>query len=567
MYLADMPARSRALQGYARPDLEQVLAQTRTLAERVEHSSSAAEALEIIREWDRLRADVHGREARAVVAYHQDTTNDAARAEQDFWNEASPTLRELEVLHARALTQSRHAEHITRQLGPQLLRLEQCATTTFGPEIRGSLAEEARLCTRYAELMSAKAIEVDGELQTPAAVRRFSSLADRGKRLSAQQARDRFLIERREELDDLFDQLVHLRDQMGRSLGLGGYVPLAYQLRSRIGYGPRDVARLREAIRAEVVPLCEQIHARQAARLGVEKILYHDELVWYPEGNPVPLGGPDALLLAAREMYRDLHPEFGSFFDVMLENELFDIELREGKTQTGFCHFFPDLGLPFVFAQLVGTDYDVNVLTHECGHAFQAYSARGQPLIEYMLPTSEAAEVASLSMELLTYPGLEHLLGDAADRYRSGHLEQAVTKLPLLALGDHFQQEVYDHPSLSPDDRHALWRELEQQYLPWRDYGGHLPRMAGGGLWQTMSHLYLWPFVFIDYALAETGALQLHRRSLHDRDAALDDYLAICRAGGSLSFTELLELGRLSSPFDPITLRAVAKHVRSVLGL
>jgi M3 family oligoendopeptidase len=562
-----MRARARFAPATTRPDLEQVLDRTRALAEQVEHSSSASVALQAIREWNRLRAEVHGQEARAVVAYHQNTENAAARAEQDFWNEAAPTLRELEVLHARALTSSRQAEPIAREFGPQLLRLKRCAATTFAPEIRQPLAEEARLVTRYGELMATRAIEMDGQFQSPAGVRRFLSLADRGKRLRAHQAKDRFLAERRNELDDLFDQLVRLRDQMGKTLGSGGYAPLAYQLRSRIGYGPEDVARLREAIRAEVVPLCEQIHARQAARLGVEKILYHDELVWYPEGNPVPLGGPDALLLAAREMYRDLHPEFGAFFDVMLENELFDVELRDGKTQTGFCHTFPDVGLPFVFAQLVGTDYDVHVLTHECGHAFQNYSARNQPLIEYMVPTSEAAEVASLSMELLAYPGLERLLGNAAGRYRRGHLEQAITKLPLLALGDHFQQKVYEHPALTPGDRHALWRELEQKYLPWRDYGDHLPHLSAGGGWQGLSHLYLWPFVFIDYALASTAALQLHQRSLEDQDAALEDYLAICRAGGSRSFTELLELGRLKSPFESDTLQLVSAHARRALQL
>jgi len=562
-----MRARARFRPGTARPDLEEVLARTRTLAEQVERSSGAAEALKAVREWNRLRAQLHGQEARAAVAYHQNTRDEAARTEQDFWNEAAPTLRELEVSHARALTQSRHAETIAREFGPQLLRLKRCAAATFAPDIRASLAEEARLTTRYAELMAARAIEVDGQLHSSAGVRRFLSLADREQRLMVHQARDRFLAQRREELDDLFDHLVRLRHQMGRALGLGSYVPLAYQLRSRIGYGQDDVARLRNAIRTEFVPLCEQVHQRQAARLGVDKILFHDELVWYPEGNPEPIGNPSALLSAAREMYRDLHPEFGTFFDVMLGNGLFDVELRDGKTQTGFCHTFPDLGLPFVFAQLIGTDYDIHVLTHECGHAFQTYSARNQPLIDYVVPTSEAAEVASLSMELLAYPRLERLLGDAAERYRRGHLEQAVTKLPLLALGDHFQQEVYEQPSLSPAGRHALWRELERKYLPWRDYGGHLPHLSEGGWWQTMSHLYQWPFVFIDYALASTVALQLHQRSLKDQDAALEDYLAMCHAGGSLSFTELLTLGRLESPFEPDTLRLVADHARRTLAL
>jgi M3 family oligoendopeptidase len=562
-----MASTPRFAQGYERPELGAVTTQTRTLAERLTQAGSATQALAVIREWNRLRSALDTNQARAYVRYCQDTTCAGAKAEQDFWNEAAPTLRELDVIHARALTASSHAEAINREFGPQLLRLKECAAATYAPEIRESLAEEARLTTRYVELISTKALALDGRRYTTAGIRRFFGVADRRLRLGAYQAQERFLSSHADTLDQIFDRLVLLRDQMGRSLGWESYIPLGYQLRTRIGYAEHEVSRFREGIRTEIVPLCQVLRARQAQRLGVETLLLHDEAVWDPAGNPEPFGDPPAILNTAREMYHELHPDLGAFMDTMLDNGMLDVQLRDGKAPCGFCVFLPDLGLPFVFGQFVGTEYDLHLLIHECGHAFQDYSARSHPLIEYIGPTGEAAEVHSMALELLTYPWMDRFFGDAAERYRRGHLERALCVLPYVTLLDHFQHEVYRRPSLPPSARNALWRSLEREYLPWRDYDDCFPHFAKGGVWQLIWHLFLWPFRGIDYALAQSCALQIHQRSLQDPRRALADYLAICKVGGSVSFQEMLEVGSLTSPFDSDCLRSVAQHARQVLGL
>jgi M3 family oligoendopeptidase len=445
--------------------------------------------------------------------------------------------------------------------------MKECAATTFAPEIKDSLAEEARLVSRYQELMAKPGLEFRGEKLSLSAIGRYYIDGDRATRLEAQRARDAFMGANSDELDDTFNRLVELRDGMGRALGHADFVPLGYQLMSRIGYGPDEVAVFRDALREEIVPLADELHRIQARRLGLDRVLFHDEPVWDAEGNPRPTGDAAAIVEAARTMYRELHPEIGEFFELMVDRELLDLELRDGKAGGGFCTNFADQGVPFVFANFNGSEHDIEVITHECGHAFQCYSARDLPLLEFAFPTCEAAEVHSMSMEYLTHPWMKMFFGDDAERYMRVHLETNIAMLPYIAAVDHFQHDVYGNAAASAADRKQMWLDMERRYLPHRDYDGLLPYMQTGAYWQRQRHIYGMPFYYIDYALAQVCAMQLWMRAETDRDAALDDYFAICRVGGSLSFTDMLEAGRLRSPFDPAVLRDVAAHARNKLGL
>ncbi len=554
---------------YARPDLAAVEAEQRALARAVAEAAGPDALIDALGRWNRARLHVDTLRQIAMVRYHQDTRGQATKDEEDFWNEAAPLLRELEVLHARTLLASRQRAAIDKHFGAQLLRLKEQAAATFAPEIRDAIAEEAKLGTEYTELTARPEIEFRGETYSLSGIARFFSDGDRATRLAAQQARDGFLARYGGELDRIYDRLTELRDGMGRALGHDGYTPLGYQLMSRTGYGPAEVAVFRDEIRRQVVPLAGAILAAQARRLGLDKVLFHDEPVGDPQGNPKPGGGVEFCTAEAQKMYRELGPEFGEFFDAMVGRGLLDLETRPGKAGGGFCTHFGDYGLPFVFGNFTGTDDDLRLLTHECGHAFQAWRSRRHALLEYRFPTYEAAEIHSMSMEYLAGPWYERFFGRAGEaaRFRRIHLEQALLALPYMALVDHFQHVVYARPRMSPDDRREAWRELERQYLPHRDYGGLFPQLQKGTYWQRQLHVYLMPFYYIDYALAQTCALQLWRRAEEDRPAAIRDYLALSDAGGSGSFGELVAAGRLRSPFEPGCLRDVVAHARSVLGL
>ena len=560
--MSETPAFAR---DYTRPDLGAVRTQVNDMAQRLEAATSAEAAIEVVRAWNQVRSRVDTGFNIAEVRYHQDTSRDWAKGEKAFWDEAAPALRELDVIHARALIDSRHREAIERAFGPQIFRLKACTATTFAPEIADALAEEAKLVTRYIELTSKKECDFHGEKITMPALRGYFGVADRQTRLDAHRSRDRFLAANAAELDQIFDRLVSLRDGMGRALEMDGFTPLGYQLMTRVDYDAGDVARFRDALREQLVPACQEIVRRQAKALGIDQVMLYDEPVFDPRGNPQPTGTPREILETARGMYHDMDPRIGAFMDHMLEHDLLDVEPRDGKAPGGFCTIFADLGWPFVFAQFTGTTDDLQVVTHECGHAYQVWSARKLPLIEYHFPTYEACEVHSMGMELLTFPWMDRFFGDQAERYRHGHLALEVIHLPYITLVDHFQHRVYEQPELTPAQRNAAWLELEASYLPWRHYGDELPYLATGTIWQRQRHVYCDPFYYIDYALAGVCALQIHMKAERDRDLALRDYMKMCEIGGSVSFTEMLEVGGLRSPFEPEVLADVADHLRRVL--
>lgn len=552
---------------YERPDLDAVSARSRHLAESCARAASADELLTHVRAWNQLRAGVDTQQNISLVRYHQNTGDEAARQEQEFWDRSAPILRELDVLHARTLLASPFRSALDAEFGPQLLALKECGSATFVPAIKEAIAEEAALGSSYTELLTRPDAVFRGRNMSLSELVKHFDDADRGVRQDAQLAQDGFLARHAGTLDQIYGRLVTLRDQMGKALGHDSYIPLAYQLRQRTSYGPAEVAVFREAIVHEVVPIATELHARQARALGLGELLLHDEPVWEPGGNVRPRGDAAAILQSARRMYDEIHPELGQFFQVMQENGLLDVELREGKAAGGFCTQFADLGLPFVFANFNGSDSDIMVITHECGHAFQAWSSRHiQPRVEYAFPTFEAAEIHSMGMEFLTYPWMELFFGSAADAYRRSHLKRAICLLPYVTAVDHFQHDIYAHPGWSAEERDARWLELERIYLPHRRYGGLFPYLERGTIWKRQRHIYSMPFYYIDYALAMVCAMQIWQTAQRDRDAALADYLAICRVGGQKSFLDIVALGNLRSPFDPACIRGVAGHIRDAVS-
>jgi M3 family oligoendopeptidase len=364
-------------------------------------------------------------------------------------------------------------------------------------------------------------------------------------------------------LDRIFDDLVRLRTSMAGQLGLADFTELGYRRMCRVDYDRSDVEGLRAAVREHVVPFTAEIRRRQAEALGVDRLMAWDESVHDTVGNPQPLGDHDWMLARAAEMF-DAMGDLGPFFRRMQAGGFLDLADRKGKAGGGFCTSFPTDGMPFVFANFNGTKGDVEVFSHEMGHAFQNYESRKLALTDYLWPTYESAEIHSMSLEFLTWPHMERFFGDDADRFRRVHLAEALLFLPYGTAVDHFQHEIYARPTMSAAERHELWRSMEQTYMPWRDWGD-LAYPAKGGRWQHQRHIYLAPFYYIDYVLAETCALQFWVRSERDRDAAMADYVALCRRGGEAPFRSLVASAGLTSPFEEGCLAEVVEAARAVL--
>lgn len=554
---------------YQRPDLDSHAAAERAIAQRAAAADTPEAFFAAVDEWNKTRATLDTHAQIAAVRYNQCTSDEAAKAEQDFWDGAAATLRELEVLHAKTLLDSPYADNLDEKYGPQFLALKRCLATTFTDAIRDDVAEEAKLKSKYVQLLAKPEAEFRGKKYSLSELRKFFDDADRDTRRESHQALDSFLASNSEELDSIYDELTALRDRMGRALGHDSYTPVGYQLMTRASYGPDEVAVFRDAIYEHFVPIAAKLRARQTERLGLDSLLYHDEPVWDPTGNPRPEGDARFIVDRARTMYAEVHPKLGEFMNLMDDQGLLDLELRDGKAGGGFCTTFNDLGVPFVFANFNGSDGDIMVITHELGHAFQCYTSRHhEPKMEYAFPTYEACEVHSMSMEFLTYPWMNLFFGEqGAEAYRRSHLERAVAGLSYLTCVDHFQHEVYASPSMSPADRHARWLELESRYSPQRDYAGLYPHISKGTIWQRQRHIYIMPFYYIDYALAQVCALQFWLKAREDREKALADYMTICEVGGSVSFGDMLDAGNVRSPFDADALADIAAKINDALGL
>jgi len=552
---------------YERPDLDRLQASAAALFDRFAAATTFEEQWTALLEFQALREPVSSSAEVATIRHSVDTTDAFYAAEQDFFDENRPRLEELNDRLYGLLLGSPFRAEFTDRLGRHFFDRIALAKKVFSPAIMDDLAQENRLVTAYDKLLGGAQIPFRGRTYTLAGLGPFTEDPDRETRREAQEASWGFFADNAAELDRLYDELVAVRDTMARTLGYENFVQMGYDRMGRTAYGPADVELFREGVLDHVVPLAEAGAAEQRDRLGLERLTFYDLPVKFPSGNPRPAGDEAWLKGRARAMYDELSPQTSAFFRVLLEADLMDLSQKKGKQPGGYCTFIEGVGLPFIFSNFNGTSGDVDVLTHEFGHALQAYLSRDLPLEELRWPTSESAEVHSMGMEYLTYPWLPAFFGEDAVKYHYLHQTSNVAFIPYGSLVDAFQHWVYANPGATPAERRGEWRRLERRYTPWVDYAGH-PFLEEGGRWQRQGHLYWSPFYYIDYCLAQFVAMQIFLRSESDRAALWADYLAMCRLGGSVDFLGLLAAGHLESPFDPDvvgrTLAGVQAHLASI---
>lgn len=548
-----------------RPDLDALGAQYQDIGRRFESAQSASEREALVLRWDQLRRRTMTWINLTNLHYQQDSTNPQYVAEREHVDRIGPKLTALDIEMKKRLGGSHRAE-LEKTFGAHLFASWDIEIAAFDPAIESELVEEAGLCSEYTALIASAAVPFKGEVRNLAALDPFMRGADRTERHDAQSARWNFYAQNADRLDRIFDDLVRVRDRMAKKLGFKNYIELGYKRMRRFDYDAQDVARYRDEVVEQIVPLAQAVVRGRAERLGLPVATYWDESLHDSAGNPKPQGDLPHIVAQGAATFHALHPDLGNFYDLMVGNELLDLENRPGKAGGGFCTNFPTAGVPYIFANFNGTEHDVVVLLHEMGHAFQSYSSRHVPLIDSLWPTYETAEVHSMSMEFLSFGEMERFFGPDAARFREHHLAEALLFIPYGVAIDHFQHLVYERPEATPQERHAMWQQVERRYLPWRQYGD-LAFPAMGGLWQEKRHIYILPFYYIDYTLAQCCALQFWVRSKIDFAGALSDYIALCAEGGTAPFATLIRGANLRSPFEPGALAGVAQQAKTELGL
>ncbi len=522
--------------------------------------------VELTEHWNEIKAVLFGEGNRRSWAESQDARDEAAAAAAArHRNETDPVAVKENALLRRRLLGAKARSAVEKRFGATLVRLWECDEIGADPRNVDLDVEANDLYNaQYSRICGTAEIELDGGKKTLTQLANLRESPDAALRERAFEALARFYTSRRDDFDGIYARLVALRTKAARNLGYATFVPLGYERMSRTDYGPEHVARFRDQIEEHVVPILEKLRLRQGGGAPVRAC----DRGFFPEYSlppgVVPIAGQ---IVAARKVYERLHPKLARHFDHMVAREFVDLENRPGKRPGGFCTAMPDRGEVRIFCNSTGAASDVSVLLHESGHSFQGWESQPIPLCELQWPTAEACEIHSMGMELLSFPHLDAFFPDAGDaqKFRRQRLATTVVLLPYVATVDAFQHEVYERPDMTPDERAATWARLWKRFMKGEDWSGHESDAARW--WHRQLHIFGIPFYYIDYALAETCALQLWRLARRDASDALKRYMRLCEVGGTRSFLGFLEEGGLESPFEPGTLPPLMKLVREELGL
>lgn len=501
----------------------------------------------------------------AYIRASIDTNDKFYQDERDYIDEIQPKYQEFETEYYKNLVSTPFRAELEKKWGPQLFAIADNAIKSFSPEIVPLLQKENKLSSDYSKLVASAQIEFDGKTLTLAQLGPYAESTDRNIRKAAMEASYKFYSDNGDQFDEIYDELVKLRHEIAIQLGYQNFVELGYIRMNRIDYDSSMVKKFRNQIRDHIVPLANQLYERQADRIGVSQLKFYDQSLNFLTGNAVPQGSPEWIIDNGQRMYEELSPETNEFFRFMTERNLMDLEAKVGKESGGYCTFIDNYDSPFIFSNFNGTSGDIDVLTHEAGHAFQVYSSRHLGIPEYTFPTHEGAEIHSMSMEFFTWPWMELFFKEQTEKYKFAHLSDALLFLPYGVAVDEFQHIVYENPEMTAAERKAAWKKIEEIYLPTRDYDG-ISYLETGSVWQRQGHIYEAPFYYIDYTLAQICAFQFWSRSLKNHDEAWNDYLHLCKLGGSKSFTQLIAEANLISPFEDGCVESVIGTIETWLN-
>ena len=549
---------------YEHLDLEKIKAEFSRLIESFKKAKNMKGQVAAFDEIIKLRNHIETMQTLVSIRHSIDTNDEFYDKENEYMDEISPILFGFTNDFYKTLVNSKFKDELVEKYGKFLFDLAENTLKTFSPEIIPDAQEENRLSSKYSKLIASAKIDFDGKELNLSQMVPYTQSKDRNIRFEAAKKVAQFFAENQDEFDNIYDSLVKVRTRMAQKMGYKNFVEFGYKQLSRLEYDAKMVEGYRKQVLENIVPLHTELRERQGKRLGVEKLKFYDEAIKFNSGNADPHGSPEWILNNGKTMYKELSKETDEFFTFMTENNLLDLLSKKGKMSGGYCTYIPEHKAPFIFANFNGTSHDIDVLTHEAGHAFQVYQSRGFEVPEYLWPSYEACEIHSMSMEFLTWPWMDLFFENDTDKYKFIHLSEALLFIPYGVTVDEFQHWVYENPEATPKERREKWLEIEKKYLPTRDYG-EVEELKNGIFWFRQGHIFSSPFYYIDYTLAQVCAFQFWIKSRENREKAWQDYLNLCKLGGSKPFFELMKSANLKNPFEEGTLAFVIPKIKEYL--
>ena len=549
---------------YERYTLEQYKEAFEGIKERALSAKCANCMLETYKDFLAIQAEYFTAACLSNCRFTLNTKDEYYSGEVAYYDEIDPIVQNMMNEYGKILLESPYRAELENGLiNPRVFKMFEVVSKAFDEKIISELQEENNLITEYSKFMSEMEFEYNGEKMPLSKLRGGLDDGDRTVRESTCHAIGLGLQKNAAQLDEIYDKLVKVRDRMAKKLGYENYIPLGYYKMGRMDYDADMIAKFRDNVKESIVPCVAKLKEEISKTLGIDTMMFYDDTVYINGETPKPVIDKDGIFAAAIEMYDSMHPEVGAFMRAMQEAEAFDVESRDGKFGGGYCTVFSKYQQPFILANFNGSSGDVDVMTHEFGHALAAgfVFKYGDPMLE--IGGMETAECHSMSMEFFSWKYMEKFFGDSADAYRKRHLLNAISFIPYGVIVDEFQHKVYENPNMTPAERNQLYLDLEEKYRPYLSWTG-IPYLENGTRWQFQMHIYQTPFYYIDYCLAQTVALNFLLESVEDYDGAFERYLNFSKTGGQKAFDKLISDAGLPSPFTEGSLDTMAKKVMNL---
>lgn len=556
MKIADIP--------YERYDIETLKKDAAALTEKLKAAGSAWEQADVYFEMETQFKHFQTASTLANIRFSLNTEDKFYTDEMEYYSGAGPQSEVLLLGFAKAMLASPYRKELEKLLNPLLFKNFELQEKAISEAVVPELQEENKLVIEYDKLCASARFDWDGKELNAPLLGRYMADKDRSVRERAYRMRGEWLVKHGPEIDDIYDRMVKVRDRIAKKLGYRSFTEVGYYRMQRNCYGAPDVAVFRRQVKDSVVPVVAEMKKRQAAMLGIDKMKIYDYDICLPQGSPTPQGTVEQLFEGGRKMYAGISPQTSEFFGEMMDNDAFDVISRPGKSSGGYCTTIPDYRQEFIFANFNGTNGDIDVLTHEFGHAFASYLGRDNKIYLLSWGGMETCEVHSMSMEFFCWPYMDLFFGKRDEEYRYCHLASAISFLPYGTIVDYFQQLVYDNPGMTPKERNDTWLKLEKEFRPYYDNAG-VPGYEDGRRWQIQSHIFESPFYYIDYCLAQSVAIQFLLANLNDHEDAWKRYVAFARQGGRNTYVNLVREAGLAVPFEEGSLAPIVDRAAALL--
>ena len=549
---------------YRRVTIESLSEEIMKIVSDIENASAVDDILRSRSRYNELMDEFNTMTALSYMRYTINTIDEFYLAEKDYYDVIGPEVANLELAYHTALMNSPFRSELENILSPLLFKKIENSMKSMSSEIIEDMIEENKLVSEYSVLMAGMEFEFRGETMSRAELMGYAYDSDREVRKACYEALGNTLMQYADDLDRIFDQLVHVRDRMAKKMGYKNFIELGYYRMNRICYDEEMISVFRNNVLNNLVPVVSKLRKMAAKELGIDDMMLYDLNVIIPGGDP-KLVGVDEIFDASVEMYHAMSPETASFVDMMIENEAFDVRARKNKWGGGYCTIFSKYRQPFILANFNGTTDDVDTMTHEFGHALNDYLTLDNEYVnELGCGGMETAETHSMGMEFFAWPYMEKFFGDRAAAYRYRHALDTMSFIPYGTIVDAFQHIVYANPDLTPAQRNETWLDLESQFRPFMRMDG-IPYLENGTRWQYQMHIYETPFYYIDYCLAQTAAFQFLLASREDYNDAFRRYMHLSKQGGEKAWDELLTEAGFLSPFEEGALREIAERMEDLI--